>query len=507
MFDCLAGCISKYKNGKLIGNDYGRGGIDTENYSPFIWIKLSSSGEGGASEITVGNKSYGKNNTAIVKSIDFGWINTLQGSVEILDEQGSAFNIFVEALQKCSSRIGTGSTMEYKIGWVYTGCDGGKKSVIESPVMKSMIGEIQVNYGQVMKYKINFSQITPMVYDHRHPIVFGEEEEGKKIHLEDAIEKLCEIPPKVNVKFAWRDESGEIQFGHHKWIKGGLKGPKDCWKGDRQNKYAAIERWISEYLIDDGKKGKSAVLIHNPKVPDELWVFRDPEAMPGEMVEVSSIPSLGTFIVNGGKCSNVIEFSPNFNFINAAIMNSSGGGTSGGIKTGNVELKDLKEPQTEGKFCCNSEDAGVQQQVSASDSSIRVYGKEAPEKVNEARLANAKANRITTMISPIEADLRIIGDPSPEYFLPGLKHASIIVINPNFLQKASDGSCTDWLKKSDCNKYLSNKAWFVKGINHSVREGSYVTTLKVALWPPGISNESGGKLGANETGAELKSEC
>jgi hypothetical protein len=517
MHNCLAGCVNEYAQGQLYGDNYGRGKIDVENYSPFIWIKLYSkegaagggetNQEGAASIITVGNKSYGEFNTAVIKSIDFGFIDTLEGTVEILDEQGSAFGVFVDSLQKCNSTIGIGSIMDYKVGWVYTGCKPGVSGKVESPTMKAMVGKIEVNYGQIMKYRVSFTLISPLTYDHRHPITLGEEEVGKDMHLEDAIEKLCELPPAIKVKFAWYDQSGNLQFGHHKWTEGGEKGPKNSWKGDRQNKYFAIARWISQYKIDDGKKGKSALLVHNPSVHDELWVLRDPDASPGETIS-SGLLHIGTFIVNGGKCSNVIEFSPKFDFMSAHSLQSSGGGTSGGLKTTNVSLQDEKEKETEGRTCCNSEDTGIQQQATVTDQAIRTYGKDAPEKVNEARLLNIKANKLTTYNSPITADIRIIGDPSAIFFeLPMGKRVSVVVVNPNFLQKATNGSCTDWLKKSDCNKYLSNKDWLVMGINHSVQEGSYVTTLKLQLMAPGVDNGPKEKLGANDSGGELKSEC
>lgn len=519
--NCLSGCVNDYfvrplrgstnfLEGSLEEDDSGRGGIDVENYSPFISLQIGENQK----ILTVGNKSYPDDNTACIKSIDFGWIDSVKGTIEILDQKGSELSVFMESLQKCASRVGAGSVIKYKVGWVYSGCGDRSGSKIESPEMKAILGKIDVNYGPVMKYRLELTTIEPLVFTHRHPITFGEESPGKDMHLEDAIIELCKLPPEVNVKFCQYDDSRNLvcqTSGLFDWENGGKKGPRACWKGDRENKYTTITRWIHGYKIKSGKKGKAAILIHDPKNYNDLIILKDPTPDPGEQAKSSKNDSLhlGTYIVNGGKCSNVIEFSPQINLIGVFGSYSSGGGTSGGIKSSNVNIESYKNPETEGKNCCNSKDAGVQQQTTVTTENIYTYGQEAPEKVTEANLAYQKANKITKIsMAPIKADLKIIGDPRPEFFgMASGKAVSVVVINPNHLQGGDENVCGDWLKKSDCNEYLSNKIWLVQGINHTIQEGSYVTTLKIMLPLPGVDNAYGEKLGANESGKEIKSPC
>ena len=502
--NCLSGCVQDYHVSPLRGSseDPGRGGIDVENYAPLVALQIGESD----ALVTVGNKSYPPYNTAVIKSIDFGWIDEPKGTCEILDEKGGTFSIFLDALQKCASRVGVGTIIKYKVGWVYVGCDDKKGDKIESIWLEGVLLKIDVNYGPIMKYRLEFATKAPMCFDHRHPQTFGEETPGKDMKLEDAIVELCKEPPEIKVKFAWYDESGNLQFGNHTWEDGGLKGPRACWKGDRQNKYSTISRWIQGYKIKDAKGGKGAILTQDPKYSDTLLVLKDPQPNSKEVIREGPF-HLGTYIVNGGKCSNVIEFNPQFGFINAFSNFSSGGGTSGGVKSSNINIEDYKDPEAEGKSCCNSKDAGVQQQATITTENLYTYGDNAPEKVNDARLAHIKANLMTNS-TPIEADLKIIGDPRYKFFeVVAGRRVSIVVINPNHLQGGDENNCGDWLKKSDCNVYLSNKVWLVKGINHSVQDGSYVTTLKVYLAAPAVKTGTQDNLGANASGKPLKNIC
>ena len=43
---------------------------------------------------------------------------------------------------------------------------------------------------------------------------------------------------------------------------------------------------------------------------------------------------------------------------------------------------------------------------------------------------------------------------------------------------------------SICNELLTNKGWWILGADHQIREGRYVTTIKLALPAPGAGNTS-----------------
>ena len=76
---------------------------------------------------------------------------------------------------------------------------------------------------------------------------------------------------------------------------------------------------------------------------------------------------------------------------------------------------------------------------------------------------------------------------NPEFsgnnYLKG-KKVSIVVINPFFINSYGN-ACGDWLASPGCNPVYSNKNWIVMGAEHSISEGSYITTLKINLPAPG----------------------
>ena len=107
----------------------------------------------------------------------------------------------------------------------------------------------------------------------------------------------------------------------------------------------------------------------------------------------------------------------------------------------------------------------------------------------EAKAAYVKANSILNG-QPIEAELIVQGDPSDQLVHPQLilgKKLSLVVINPYHLLGDGDNGCPDWLARPACNDILSNKNWMIQGVDHSIREGSYVTTFKLSLPAPGAS--------------------
>jgi hypothetical protein len=109
----------------------------------------------------------------------------------------------------------------------------------------------------------------------------------------------------------------------------------------------------------------------------------------------------------------------------------------------------------------------------------------------------------------ITAELRILGDPRQPFCEDGLKRpVSIVAINPFHIQQNVNAGCGEWLAIPGCNEILSNKQWLVNGINHSIKEGNYTTTLKLFLAAPGNQqgkNEPLGGSGSN--GPTVKNTC
>jgi hypothetical protein len=503
-YNCLTGCVGKYasSNDVVVDEVPFLFGDQAENFAPYIWAKINN----GSNEITVGNESYPYNpNKAIIKSLEAGFINQIDGSMEIVDEEGGQLSVFLDSVQKCGSRFNVGSTLEFELGWVYSKCDG-SKDIRRSPRISAVILAVSSNLSNgLIKFIVKFASGAPLAQQVRHDDTFGQEKSGQKEHLEDAISALAARPPSIIVRYAYYDQSNKLKFTSFDWVNHGKKGPKAIWHGDSQNKYSTIAKWVAPFRVNDGKKGKGVILVHNPDKHDELVVLMDPSPSCGEKVNPQIF---GTFIVNGGKCSSVLEFSPTFDFISAMGYFSSGGSTKGGISSKQSKKED---PQVKTIVCDeNEKQVGITSQVSPDQSSFSAEGLSAPDSVNKSSEAHMKASRLVDVQgSPIIAELKIVGNIRPELYqiLQGLM-CSIVVINPNYISGGKTGeSCGDFLKKADCNPFYSNKNWLIMGANHTIQEGSFVTTLKVVLSVPGVELSTSSTLGASETGIKVRGTC
>ncbi len=126
---CLAGCISDYRGDgpdgfgvEPLGGTFGQ----VVSMAPYVEVRI----EGSGATVTVGNSSFSSDpNTAIVKSIEYGFDNKMEGKVEIIDEKGGETGFFQTALQKmekCVPNIGTGHRIRFKVGWIGVDCNGGQ---------------------------------------------------------------------------------------------------------------------------------------------------------------------------------------------------------------------------------------------------------------------------------------------------------------------------------------------------------------------------------------------
>lgn len=497
--NCLAGCISEYAVGpnkrKFLLSEGGQAALDSYNVAPFVKIKLLGNN---GKEITVGNRSLPSDgNTAVIKSIEYGFVDSNEGKVEIIDEKGGELTAFLNSIQKCTTNFSVGSQIEYQIGWVYTQCGSHTGYMDASPWLRGIVLKVSTNLSNgVIKFTVHFATSHAVTQNLRQDQIFGEEIGGKTMELEQAITQLAAKEPAINVRYGYYNQSGELIYVEkHKWVTG---TPKAAWHGDSQNKYSTISKWLEGFIIDDGR-GKGAVLVHDPSKPSDLLVLRDPQPSAGESY-IKEL-NLGTFIVNGGKCSNVLEFSPSFDFVSAMAHFSSGGSTQGAISTAPVKKDDVKPIEES----CQTKDTGKQQSQQPNQAVHFHEGTNAPDQINKSQIVQEKAARLVSIAgNPVEAELRLIGVTDRDFhsIIQG-KTCSIIVVSPFYIQNTKGGECGDFLKKADCHPVFSNSCWVVLGVNHAVQEGSFVTTLKVMLASPGIQIEPGGRMGASPNGYQI----
>jgi len=509
MSNCLAGCIADYLCGPL--QLPGPAGDQAESFAPWVWIKIFSKD---SESITVGNESFSANpNTACIKSFEAGWIDMNQLSVEIMDEAGGKLGALLDSVRKCTNEIGIQTKIICQFGWIITTCEGAKR-IIESEIFESQILELETSYSEgKMKHRLKCGPLNASVEMMRQNNTRGED--GKKVTLEQAIENICALPPAARVRYCQLQPDGSLKDVKFKWRNFPKGGPLGNWQADQQNRLSAITKWLAPYRIDDGTEwGKGVVLMWAPTKYDELIVLEDPTSNPGESkscggnVSSSESATFGTYIVNGGKCSSVIEFTPSFNWTRAIGSFSSGGGTSGPAKTNNNFVKNVK-PENQQKD--HGEAAGMQQETTITQQAWDSYGpSNAYAETMKSEIAHVKAGRVIAVLAnAVVADLKILGDPRSQFCaIPACRNISIVAINPFHLQGGSNGGCGDWLAEPQCNDVLSNKMWQVTGINHSIKEGSYTTTLKLRLDTPGIDAGKDSPLGGEgSTGYTPKNNC
>lgn len=437
--------------------------------------------------ITVGNKSYpSSGNEACIKSFEVGWIDTHEINLEILDEAGGRMQLFVDSIRKNTKEtFGPATRMRFQFGWTMATCDGQKKTISSRPYESSIL-EVQVNYSEgKIKYNIKAGAHDKLLNVIREDVSAAEDD--KKIKLEEAIRNLAAQCPPINVKYCKRDSDGKVKCEKFKWNQGGYGGPLGTWQADNQNRVAVISKWVEPFRVEDGTPyGLGIIPIWEPTKPDVLVLMADPSDTPAACSGADSA-SLGTFIVNGGKCSPVIEFTPTFNWI-SGMANFNAGGDTSGPGTTKSNFQETKKRKGQEKEHCDT--TGAQQQNTITQQAWGAYGpKNAWDETMKSSQAHAKAARLTEVsVEPIEATLKILGDPREKFNQLAVgTTCSIVAINPFHLSGAKNNGCGDWLADPPCNGILSNKNWTVLGINHSIKEGSYTTTLKLRLGAPGIN--------------------
>lgn len=494
MHDCLAGCAADYECKPL--NVPGPAGEQAESFAPWVRVWMGDN----ENEITVGNESYpSAGNEACIKSFEVGFIDTPEVTLEILDEAGGRMQTFIDSIRKNAKfdiGAGQGTTIKFQWGWTITTCEGSKSS-ISSMVFKAEMLEIHVNYSEgKIKYNIKGGAAEKFMNVMREDVSSAEDD--KTIRLEEAIRNLASQTPPITVKYCRRDSEGKIKCEDgFNWKVFGKGGPKATWQADNQNRISVISKWVEPFRVENGtEEGLGVITLWEPSRPDVLVIFVDPTESASSCGESDGL-SVGTFIVNGGKCSPVIEFTPTFNWIKGwANFNAGGDTSSPGTTKSNFHEK-RRNPRQEG---VHPETVGLQQQNTVTQQAWRAYGpRNAWQQSTKSIQAHAKAARLTDVgVDPIEATMKILGDPRSKFTEMHIgRTCSVVAINPFHLSGGSNKGCGDWLSQPPCNQILSNKNWQILGINHSIKEGSYTTTLKLYLPTPGINVNAEKPLGGD----------
>lgn len=222
------------------------------------------------------------------------------------------------------------------------------------------------------------------------------------------------------------------------------------------------------------------------------------------------------YIVNGGSCSPVIAFNPVFEW-NFFAGSKAGDGTGGNAVTGTQKTQQNATVATK----CNissSRGTPVYQTVAHSDTAVKIN-----DSGNQQGKAAFHQGMAGMPSSAVQAELRVQGDPSAWLCSPALgagRTVGIIFVNPQFLIPGEDDeACPVWSaidpacpgsaeSNSVCNSILTSRGWFIEGVDHQIRDGTYITSLKLRLSSPGTdlldaSDLTPVNLGADPDGGAL----
>lgn len=473
MPSCMPGCVALFTSDCSSSDESVKLPIDADSCAPFVKVSFSKDG---SEFLTVGNQSSPRfGNHAVIKTFEAGFSDGAGTRIEIYDDQGGSMEFFMDKLNKCLKGATNDYRMRVEYGWISTNCMDGSGTILrKSPPLYfvPVYGGSRIAEGK-LHFTIEGTSLLDVIFEaramkpYRGPL---------KQAIRDMFRDNDEYPPGIkNVKFLRKLPAGNTQeWGFEKF---GFQGPElsEGWRPDTQNKLSAAMAWLRPYVTD---RGKGITPEWEPAEDGGTLIFwEDPNPNCGE--SAACVRRLGTYLVNGGQCSPVISFNTeakwSFNILDKP------GGTAGGAmsnktvpNTGRENCKDIT-PKSAGD---NTANPGI-------SSTMDTYGpEEAQKEVAKASAQNDLANRRSM---PLSGELVIQGDPdiSGNAKIFGSK-VGIVVINPFTISEFTSGGCGDWLARPGCNPVYSNKSWLVMGVHHSIKEGSYVTTLKVSLPAPGV---------------------
>lgn len=455
-------------------------------------------------------EEYAKNH-AVIKSFQYGLSAGGSGGfgvkVEIADEQGSEFCDFMLNIwpnRQNKPDIGSNAIMAFEFGWITENCNGEICNVL-SRKRKSLPQTVDVTFGNggIVKFSITGNCYSEVLIEG-----VNNETSEYKMPLKDAIVavlKPYKIEPKFLSSVTLNPCGSDSCFDALTGCKGnpivdpeptsypiwkfflnegcGGKPPGDeVYPTNNKDPITAISEWLFTKATKNNPprgfivghcnlvKAKPMVIFWEAPHPDCKGVCDNPK-------------NLGTFIVNGGKCSSVISFTPK---IQLGMTNKNFGGG----------IPETTAKATLSTHNCKTDGTGTAHRNIVSGPTASQYAATGGEVISEAAAANIRAH-MPDQISAIEAELLIQGNPVfDEPMMAGAAlFASVIVINPFMLRPKKGSSCADWLADPPMNTFLSNKSWSVNGIHHEIKEGSFTTTLKLQLALPGVDINRGAPLG------------
>jgi len=269
---------------------------------------------------------------------------------------------------------------------------------------------------------------------------------------------------------------------------GGPNGPKSVWAPEQQDSLSATRKWLNSfetdrnlgtYFISDIRQKKPTLLVmENPQ---------DPCLASNECLSASIKPKK-VYIVNGGNCSPVISFNPSIELIFIdPTTNISANPTGNATTKGTPEVPTQSGKSSQSKKGCSDKETdkkGLETSMSVPGSNLNFR---TPDQANNKEFksiwVNSNAAKMYEIISPVEADLVIEGDP--RYLdLVSLQYTNIGIVYLNPYSVKNNGKDCDWTAYPNINEFFSRSSYMIKSTSHKIDESGYQTTLKLSSVVP-----------------------
>lgn len=456
--------------------------------------------------LTVGNESNPPNNHAIIKSFQYGTSNGNGAEVEIYDEEGGEFDLFANKLVKVLSD-GNDYSCAVQWGWAMADCQGGKNLGPQSSIHYFIILSVDIHYSAGgISFKLELLDLMQPLFETRKKDIIAGVTLKKAIEIlftERTTPKIKSVlfkrmtpgaGGKLNCNYLNKNSDGlkslpiKLEDLQDLNFLGELETKKTDWHCNNLNPLAVVEEWLRDKMTD---KNKGTVIFWNSTSPiSQLVILESPLPLCWSELNNDCSRSLGTYIVNGGNQSPVLSFDPKIKFVFAAAARAGAGVDNSQTAKGGVSKP--AKPCPENNIAKTPLGSGDETIINLNETFNRIYG---PGNLVLAIRGIAAQEQANKTYENIEAELRIQGDPTLDnpYFIK-VKTVSLVVINPFHLRNAGGNEivrgefasdCPEWLVGPPCNQILSNKNWFIDGVSHEIKEGSYTTTLKIFLPAPG----------------------
>jgi hypothetical protein len=422
--------------------------------------------------------------------------------------------------------------------------------IICSPVLYFLTDWINVHYenGKFI-YEVEGTDTLQRGQENKIQQIFGRS--GKHFYFTKAVELLGQVSfPQFRVEFKCLDSNGketDIEFvkpnGDTTCREKKSEdtdclgyGPYKIYRADTRGPLEIIREWLNQGVLARDKTGK----VTSDKQRVGITLNYDPtyKFVPADDIKdkttndkcatcTSSQPQYGrllvwanaipycqgnftesqintrlkaVYIVNGGNCSPVLAFAPTFRWHAMAAQRTAGNSTPvvGTNVDQRIGFRRVNCPIAAGSGPNkNAVPTGTQEvQITTTPST----------QTQEAVFHHVMAN---LMIGAIEADLRVQGDPSKWLCSPIYGYGrcvGIVFVNPFFLVDDPNSAikCPGWFAtdpdspnaafKSSINELLTSKGWFIFGVDHQIKDGQYITTIKLKLIAPGAELNQAGSV-------------